>query len=577
MIKYNFYKQKYIKYKSKYITYLQNAGKPESIIRELITIVPIYNIDLVLYDYINPEKLDLMIEHLNNNRETNIDTFNDLPDYISVSKFQTSKRPQLIVNCNNKINMINGMGICWYIAIIIMLLFSDISNYIQINFFSIINKLELNELDTIQYNLLTQIFPNDYFDVDNELVPSHMLTIKYILINVYKQFYLMIQNKINSSLNDTDLSIIKQLYNIDCSTDILINLFQLFKNEKLELVKKFKEDIKKYVETYFFLPSHITKISLGMELNKIIMYLNFYCIILLSSDISINYVNTLSNLDNYNIIGYLIYTKLASGRNHLICIYKCNNSYYKCDNHKNIEYDISNLNKDYTNLNIYEIILNKQNNFAIYKDIYNLFKNLYDIYKLDEFDKFPLPPYKNNDIIQILNILLKIIKINLDVFSIDYSINKKKILVILEKIFELNFSYKYFINIFLVIYERIIFIFDVFYILYKLLETYDYNELDIFKLSCLSLLDRMIIDDSFIMLIENFEIYLIKDLKYFDPLKLKDIYSQLESKYNKSKTKSYLIHNSLKSKILSKIEELVQSNDLKITKDESLLIYNLFF
>ena len=441
--------------------------------------------------------------------------------------------------------MINGMDICWYIAIIIMLLFSDISNNIQINFFSVINKLELNELDMIQYNLLTQIFPNNYFDVDNKLVTSHMLTIKYIIMNVYKQFYLMIQNKINSSLNDSDLSIIKQLYNIDCSTDILINLFQLFKNEKLELVKQFKENIKKYVPTHFFLPRHITRISLGIKLNKIIMYLNFYCIILLSTDISINTVNTLFNLDNYNIIGYLIYTK-----HHLISIYKCNNSYYKCDNHKNIEYDITKLNKDYTILNIYEIILNKQNNFAIYEDIYNLFKNLYDIYKLDEFDKFPLPPYKNNDIIQILNILLKIIKINLDVFSIDYSTNKKKILVILEKIFELNFSYKYFINIFLVIYERIIFIFDVLYILYKLLETYDYNELDRFKLSCLSLLNTMIIDDSFIMLIENFEIYLIKDLKYFVLLKLKDIYSQLESKYNKSKTKSYLIHHSLKSKIL---------------------------
>jgi len=317
-------------------------------------------------EYPNPIALDSYLIKLD---ESQI-----IPDYIDETNFLKSNGNSKIIDCKYKVSMLNFFNTCWFIAITIMFFFSDKTRESsQLNLFPIIKQLKQNRLTDKQIILLKKLYFDEFdfiFEIDNIFKNK----LYKLFSNIYKNLFQMIQCKIGYK-KSCDIDV------LHCPISAISQLFELFFHDnKKDISDNILEKIKK--NTHILITNDESNLSIVLKL--IIIYIKFYSIILLESNLYVFKINNINQLDNENIVGYFIFTN-----EHVYCIFKCNGIYYKCDNHKIEEINMTTY--DFTNKDIYVVLLIDN---IIYHEIYNLFIK---IKKIDMIIGFPIPIHDDNN------------------------------------------------------------------------------------------------------------------------------------------------------------------------------------
>jgi len=361
--------KKYLKYKLKYLQIKGGTNNTKDDIND--DEYDEYN-DI----YANPEKMNNMIELLNNKNDYDElsvklekDKLKELQDYISPEQFlEFANIPQkLIIDCKYKANMRNFFGICWFTAITMTFFFSDTTRVkAQQNLLPMIINIKNNTLSENQNKLLKIIYSKDRYYENGQLKKEIMNTLYLLFLNLYKNLFFMLQCKIGTK-DSCHIDIKK------CHLDIVSEFVELFPYEfnYKENDSIMQKNIKRIIKILNINPNakyeDIGHMPLSQYNNMFLKYINLYCIILLDSIIihhEIKIIETYQLIPNENIIGYLIYKS-----NHIFCIFKCNNNYYKCDNSNIIEYDIKKISSDYKDYEIISLNMCNLNNKNIIKCI----------------------------------------------------------------------------------------------------------------------------------------------------------------------------------------------------------------
>ena len=344
------YNKKYLKYKFKYL--LIKGGTDATVATS---------------NYVNPEKMQYLIEILNTKDELKqkSDYINEksknimiMEDYINSSQFVNFpiNPPNLILDCKHKVNIMNFHITKWFSMITMIFFFSDKTRVkAQQNLLPMIINIKNNNLSEKQNNLLKFFFEtNEYYYFENGKLNKKITKILYLLfVNLYKNLFLMLKYKDYLDMNDEEQKLC-YVENTKCHLTIMYQFIKLFPNE--ENYKEVKDKIhvmfqmlKKdnYIDIKYYFIYQPLDISFK--------YLNLYSILLLDCIITHDTMSITKNFElspTKNIIGYIINNEIDE------CgIFQCNNKYYQWrDIHKTVlhkhqpirEYDIKKIAIDYS-------------------------------------------------------------------------------------------------------------------------------------------------------------------------------------------------------------------------------------